>query len=170
MKEIKVTESFLGLDNDIKQCQTKDSYLDCTSKHYMERVTQDCGCVPLSLMISKEVLVLFFVNLSDFFIFASLVPIFQAPICTAGQLKCLKNITVNNSLCLNNCKGMMITSFYKDYHTKDLNLNPFISELIQDYNNYKKDFQFPHGIRGNMKLNPCNINRDFLQSIVGKTN
>ena len=59
VKEIKVTESFLGLDNDIKQCQTKDSYLDCTSKHYMERVTQDCGCVPLSLMISKEVLVLF---------------------------------------------------------------------------------------------------------------
>ena len=101
---------------------------------------------------------------------SSLVPVFQAPICTAGQLKCLKNITVDNSLCLNNCKGMMITSFYKDYHTKDLNLNPFISELIQDYNNYKKDFQFPHGIRGNMKLNPCNINRDFLQSMGGKTN
>ena len=53
LKEIKVTDSFLGLDT--KKCQTKESYSDCTSKLYHERALKDCGCLPKSTMMSEKV-------------------------------------------------------------------------------------------------------------------
>ena len=49
MKEVSVTESFLGLNQDSRQCQNIETYDNCNTRHYLEKLRQECGCLPLSL-------------------------------------------------------------------------------------------------------------------------
>ena len=55
MKEIKVTESYLSLDEKIRKCQDKEHQDDCRTKHYIASVLQNCGCLPLTIADSKNV-------------------------------------------------------------------------------------------------------------------
>ena len=55
MKEIKVTESYLTLDEKIRKCQDKEHQDDCRTKHYIASVLQNCGCLPLRIADSKNV-------------------------------------------------------------------------------------------------------------------
>ena len=55
MKEISVTESFLGLDGDTKNCQIIETYDKCKTRNEIENLRQKCGCLPLSLKFSEEV-------------------------------------------------------------------------------------------------------------------
>ena len=55
LKEVKVTESFLGLDKDVTQCQNKESYNDCKTKKYVNALIEFCGCIPFSLNTIYEV-------------------------------------------------------------------------------------------------------------------
>ena len=55
LKEIKVTDSFLGLDSDTRNCQNIETYNNCTSRLYSETLRQKCGCLPLSLILSEMV-------------------------------------------------------------------------------------------------------------------
>ena len=48
VKNIKGTKSFLDLSDSVKDCQT-EPYNNCTTRSYVERVTQECGCLPLSM-------------------------------------------------------------------------------------------------------------------------
>ena len=49
LKEIKVTDSFLGLDKSIMACQTGESLHNCTTKHYQKTIFDQCGCMPLNM-------------------------------------------------------------------------------------------------------------------------
>ena len=53
--DIEVSDSFLGLEQDIKGCQNDEPFHNCTTKHYIEKVQNQCGCLPLNLMISNKV-------------------------------------------------------------------------------------------------------------------
>ena len=44
-----VTDSFLGLDEDDRGCQNEEPYTNCTTRSYLRRVTQKCGCLPFAL-------------------------------------------------------------------------------------------------------------------------
>ena len=55
MKEINVTESFLGLDIHTRKCQNIETYDNCKTRIYLENLRQTCGCLPLSLQTSEEV-------------------------------------------------------------------------------------------------------------------
>ena len=55
MKEISVTDSFMGLDKDTRKCQNIESYEDCKTRLYAEHLRKECGCIPLSLRLSGEV-------------------------------------------------------------------------------------------------------------------
>ena len=55
MKEIKVTDSFMGLDEDARSCQNIETYDDCNTRLHLKNLRQECGCVPLSLKLSEEV-------------------------------------------------------------------------------------------------------------------
>ena len=46
---ISVTDSFLGLDDEDKGCQNEEPYTNCTTRAYLRRVTQKCGCLPFAL-------------------------------------------------------------------------------------------------------------------------
>ena len=55
MKEIDVTESFMGLDRDNRKCQTVENYDDCKTNLYVNNLKKACGCLPLSLGLFEEV-------------------------------------------------------------------------------------------------------------------
>ena len=55
MKETSVTDSFLGLDKDIKNCQTIESVDDCKTRLYIEKIRNKCRCLPLSINLSDKV-------------------------------------------------------------------------------------------------------------------
>ena len=55
LKDISVTDSFLELGEDIINCQTVEPYDNCTSRHYIKNVMQECGCIPISLKSSNKV-------------------------------------------------------------------------------------------------------------------
>ena len=47
VKDIKVTEEFLGLGQEITKCQTREFRADCVSRRYQEQVLASCHCAPL---------------------------------------------------------------------------------------------------------------------------
>ena len=49
MTELEVTDSYLGLEQDIKGCQNEEPYLNCTTKHYIENILVGCGCLPFNI-------------------------------------------------------------------------------------------------------------------------
>ena len=55
VKEIQVTESYLGMDEDIRGCQNQLSMENCTTKQYLETLQTQCGCIPFNIKILKKV-------------------------------------------------------------------------------------------------------------------
>ena len=58
MKELKVTDSFLGLDKDDRKCQNEETLQNCTTKQYLNTMLGECGCLPLNMKLSHQVLLL----------------------------------------------------------------------------------------------------------------
>ena len=44
IKEISVTESFLGLDRDTRECQNTEKNDECKTRFHLETLRQKCGC------------------------------------------------------------------------------------------------------------------------------
>ena len=55
LKEIEVTESFNELDEDVRECQNKETYDECTTRHYIEETRHKCGCLPFAIRLSEMV-------------------------------------------------------------------------------------------------------------------
>ena len=55
IKEIKVTDSFLSLSQDVIECQNEESYDDCATKKYIDSVLDQCECVPFNIRTTDEV-------------------------------------------------------------------------------------------------------------------
>ena len=55
LKVIEVTESYLGLDEHIKGCQTEESLHDCNTRCYIEKLIEQCGCLPFKIKMSDKV-------------------------------------------------------------------------------------------------------------------
>ena len=47
IKDIKVTEEFVGLGEEITRCQTREARADCVTRRYREQILQSCHCAPL---------------------------------------------------------------------------------------------------------------------------
>ena len=56
MKEIKVTEDFLGLDMNVIGCKNEKSFDDCKTEEYKKLLTYKCGCLPFSIIQSDKVI------------------------------------------------------------------------------------------------------------------
>ena len=54
-RQIKVTESYLGLDPDKKGCQNETLLHDCTTTKYLDTLLKECGCLPMNLRTSNMV-------------------------------------------------------------------------------------------------------------------
>ena len=49
VKEIAVTEAFLGLDEKDKKCQSEETPEDCWMKNYLKEGLNNCKCTPYGL-------------------------------------------------------------------------------------------------------------------------
>ena len=54
-KEIQVTESFLGINEVVRDCQPRETYDDCIQHSHVDRIRNSCGCLPLFLKLNKNV-------------------------------------------------------------------------------------------------------------------
>ena len=55
LTEIKATSSYWGLEQDVRKCQNKETFYNCTTRHYLDKILNDCGCLPLNLGFSNKV-------------------------------------------------------------------------------------------------------------------
>ena len=55
LKEIKSTDSYLSMKEDVRECQNKEPLNSCTTRHYIASLLMKCGCLPFKIRLSKEV-------------------------------------------------------------------------------------------------------------------
>jgi len=55
IKEIKVTDSYLRLDKDVRGCQYNEPLFNCTTRKNVETVQNACGCLPFNINLSNKV-------------------------------------------------------------------------------------------------------------------
>ena len=55
LKEIQVTNSYLGLKQDVRKCQNDEAFDKCTSRQYLDTILAECGCLPLKMRNSNKV-------------------------------------------------------------------------------------------------------------------
>ena len=49
LKEVEVTEWFLGMDQAVTQCQQGETLAACQTRSYRAAAEEQCGCLPFSL-------------------------------------------------------------------------------------------------------------------------
>ena len=49
VKQIRVTKDFLRLDDDVKNCNSRESLEECQTRKYLEELDDKCSCVPYRL-------------------------------------------------------------------------------------------------------------------------
>ena len=55
LKQIDVTDSYLGLDQNVRGCQNYEPYDNCTTRNYIENLREKCGCLPLAIRLTDRV-------------------------------------------------------------------------------------------------------------------
>ena len=53
LAEIKATEPYLGLDQNIRECQNEEPYYNCTTRNYINNILRQCECLPLNIGVSN---------------------------------------------------------------------------------------------------------------------
>ena len=98
IKEIQVTESFLGLDEGTKRCQTGQSHTDCLTELYRETLRATCGCAPAnSLSFYPPKVIAFHLGmLIKKKVFIMLLMLLQTPVCSPEDLVCVSGVNVDN--------------------------------------------------------------------------
>ena len=66
----------------------------------------------------------------------------QTPLCTEEHLDCVSSIKVENSNCLQQCSGIIVTSYdQQDIEDKFIKLVEYMSKGSYDFRNIGKEFQ-----------------------------
>ena len=55
MKDVKVTDSFLTLDENVIECQNDTTFENCVTQNYLEGYIKKCNCLPIQVRLSTEV-------------------------------------------------------------------------------------------------------------------
>lgn len=119
VKEIRVTESFIGLSLGVKQCQNEEAYSDCETKAYLSALIDNCKCLPFDLKYFNDS---------------------NIPICNSSQLTCAERAKNLENKCIVKCEGLVVTSY--SYQNKSNALDTF-SDLIESYKKYKGIIDLP---------------------------
>ena len=138
MKKIETTESYLGLDQDVRGCQNEEPFDNCTTRLYIDTLMEQCGCLPFSIRLPSNKVPNYDLSTQKYD--------FQEPLCTANKLDCVKSVKVETSSCTPSCSGLILASFSKVEFNK--NLDSLIPQEIETYNKYKKLTPFPTGFKG----------------------
>ena len=55
LKEVKATDSFLGLDQEVRGCQNEESLHNCSTRKHIKNLIEQCGCLPFNIRMSDKV-------------------------------------------------------------------------------------------------------------------
>ena len=144
LKNIETTESYLGLDQDVRGCQNEETIDNCTTRQYIDTLLEKCECLPYSIRLpSNKVCTKSSVNIHNT---CWTCHDFQEPMCTSNKMDCVKSVKVDTSRCMPSCSGLILTSFSKVDFNK--NLDTLIPQEIKTYNKYKKITPHPTGFKG----------------------
>ena len=55
LTEIKATSSYWGLEQDVRKCQNKETFYNCTTRHYIKTLIEECECLPFNIRLSRKV-------------------------------------------------------------------------------------------------------------------
>ena len=56
LKEIKVTDSYLELDQGTRECQMEEPFYNCTTRKRIDTVLEQCRCLPFQMRRSLKVI------------------------------------------------------------------------------------------------------------------
>ena len=62
--EVEATDSYLGLDQEVKQCQEEEPFHNCTTRHYIDTILKHCKCLPLNIRLLDKVYELYDICIS----------------------------------------------------------------------------------------------------------
>ena len=71
LKEIKVTDSYLGFDEKFRKCQNEESIHNCTTRIYIKTFLDQCGCLPKSIRMLQKVTLSTFITKTAFEVIGS---------------------------------------------------------------------------------------------------
>ena len=104
LKEIVVTDSFMGLDREARNCQNIDSIDDCKTRLYVENFRRQCGCLPLSLKLYEKVKLQIFIKYYLYFLYLHI----KDPLCIENKdIFCSQNLKAPN---LTSCMSIRLVS------------------------------------------------------------
>ena len=63
-------------------------------------------------------------------------------------MKCIKNISVDSSSCMNSCNGILITGYSKSFQQFDGRLEDYSRNEIDAYKKFKRGFKFNSDTQG----------------------
>ena len=136
-----VTESYLGLDQDTRKCQNKEPFYNCTTRHFISTIFEQCGCLPHNMVnatLDSKICT------PKILTYPQIRPN-QEPFCNDSGIKCASETKVTTSSCLKPCSGFIINGFSKSDMTKSLeNVFP----VFESYDDYKKITPFPSSDKG----------------------
>ena len=97
LKQISVTDSFLGLDVNSRKCQNVRTFNDCKTMLYIEKMRYECGCLPLSHILSEKVY-----NKFQNCRFLNMIPYKKDHLCTTKEeIECRQTLKpVNSTSCM----------------------------------------------------------------------
>ena len=55
VKEVKVTNDFVGLDETTRKCQNEEDLMDCETRKLIDSLFQKCKCLPFSIIQDEKV-------------------------------------------------------------------------------------------------------------------
>ena len=55
LTEVKVTDAYLGLDQNVRECQNEEPLFNCTTRKYHDTILKKCGCLPFNIKQSSKV-------------------------------------------------------------------------------------------------------------------
>ena len=58
LKQIKVTDSYLSLEQSVRGCQNEEGLHNCTTRHYLFSLLEHCRCLPFHLMQKDKQVIL----------------------------------------------------------------------------------------------------------------
>ena len=57
--EIEASDSYLSLDEDVRECHNEESVHNCTTRNYIDNMRKQCNCLPLNIRLSNKVRVFY---------------------------------------------------------------------------------------------------------------
>ena len=167
VKYISVSQEFLDLDINTRNCQTEESLEDCKNRKYHGEIIAQCGCLPFSFKHLVDITVR-----RDFYFVKEINILFQVATCSPLQLDCVSDISHEEDSCLKECEGLVVDITKADNSEGEVERE--LAELYEDYERFKTRNISRLEYSGNMQGKPHIISTSsdliHLEDLEFKTN